>query len=448
VARTTAPVNELQCTCITVSRTSMGLAGRRRSVLRLRRMGAASAALSVLAGPTLLAGPASNAAATSLPAPLVVASTTISSDGGGTGTGTLTVINTANNVASAPIKVHAFPVAVGVSSNGATAYVVGAYNDDTGAPGSLISVSTSSHVVGRTVKVPNPIAVAVPPAGNTVYVLGGFDAASQPVGTLSDLYPVDTATGVIGKVVKVASNPSEIAVTPNGRDLYVLGSDEITPVVTAPFAAAPPVKITSPGMAIAPNSGTAYFLDPGNLAVLPLATASNAREKLIGTGPYVPEALAVGPNSQALYVVGTPDAALRQGLHNAVLLVYNTATGTLHKTVNLGPPSEANGWAVTLTPNGQMAYALGYGKTSSSQGIVVPVNTVTGVAGAPIHVGSNASTIVASPNGTWVYVLDGGTPPGGSGPKSAGSVVPIGVASGKAGKPIPIAPYAEVMATS
>lgn len=427
----------------------MDRAATSRSVLGRRRVGATSAALSVLAGATLVAGPASNAAATSVPvAPLVVASTTILSNGGATGMGALTLINTANNVASAPIKVHAFPVAVGVSSNGATAYVVGAYNDGTGAPGSLISVSTSSHVVGRTVKVPNPIAVAVPPTGNTVYVLGGFDAASQPVGMLSNLYPVDTATGVIGKVIKVASNPTGIAVTPNGRDLYVLGTKEITPVVTSPFAAAAPVKISSPGMAIAPNSKTVYFLEPDNLAVLPLATATNTRGKPIGTGPFVPQALAVSPNGQDLYVVGPPDAGLGPGPDYVALQIFNTATGTLHKTVHLGPYSEAGGWAITLTPNGQMAYALGYGKTSTSQGIVVPVDTVTGVAGAPIHVGVNASTIVASPNGAWVYVLDDGTPPGGAGPKSAGSVVPIDVATDKAGKAIPLTPYAEVMATS
>jgi len=389
-----------------------------------------------------------NMAAASMPAaPLVVASTSISSAGNPTGMGALTVINTSTNVASTPIKVDADPVALGVSSNGATAYVVGAYNDDTGAPGPLIQVSTSTHTVGKTVKVPNPIGVAVPPSGNTVYVLGGFDGASQPVGTPSDLYPVDTATGAIGKVIKVASNPSEIAVTPNGRDLYVLGASEVTPVVTATFAAAAAVKLTATGIAVSPNSKTAYLLDPGNLEVVPLATASNTRGKPIGIGPFVPDALAVSPNGQDLYVVGTPDAALGQGLHDAALLIFNTATGTLHKTVDIGPSSEANRWAMTLTPNGQMAYALGYAKTSS-QALVVPVNTATGVAGAPIHVGFNSSTIIASPGGAWVYVLDDGTPPGSAGPKSAGSVVPIDVASGKAAKPIPLVPYAQVMATS
>ncbi len=356
--------------------------------------------------------------ATGVAAPLVVASTNFGSAGNPTGTGTLTVINTANNVASAPIKVNADPVALGVSPNGATAYVVGAYNDGTGAPGSLISVSTSSHVVGRTVKVPDPIAVAVPPTGNTVYVLGGFDAASQPVGTPSDLYPVDTATGGIGKAVKVASNPSQIEVTPNGRDLYVVGASAVTPVVTAGFVAAAPVKLAATAVAIAPNSKTAYLLDPGNLEVVPLATASNTPGKPIGTGPYVPEALAVSPNSEALYVVATPDAALGHGLSDAVLLVFNAATGKLAKTVHLGPKSEANGWAIAVTPNGQMAYALGFAKTSSSQGTVVPVNTATGVAGALVHVGVNASTIVASPNGAWAYVLDYGTGPGSPGPRA------------------------------
>jgi len=408
---------------------------------------AASAALSVLAGATLATGPASNAAAASAPAaPLVVASTTIGSGGGPTGTGALTLINTASNVASTPITVHADPVALGVSSNGATAYVVGAYNDDTGAPGSLIQVSTSAHSVGKTVKIPNPIAVAVPPTGNTVYVLGGFDAAAEPVGTPSDLYPVDTATGAIGKVIKVASNPSEIAVTPNGRDLYVLGASQVTPVVTAPFAAAASVKLTATAVAVAPNSKTAYFVDPSNLEVVPLATASNTRGNPIVTGPFVPAALAVSPNSQALYVVGKPDPALGPG-PDAKLLIFDTATGALHKSVSLGPYTEANIWAITLTPSGRTAYALGYGK-ASSQGVVVPVNTATGVAGAPIHVGFNSSAIVASPSGAWVYVLDYGTPPGSSGPKSAGSVVPIDVANGKAGKPIPVAPYAQVMATS
>ena len=426
----------------------MDRVGRGRFVPRRKRVGVTAVALSIVAGATFVAGQASNSAATSVPAPpLVVASTTIASAGNPTGTGVLTVINTSSNVASAAVKVQADPVALGLSSNGATAYVVGASNDETGTGGGLISVNTATHTVGKLVKLPNPIAVAVPPSGNTVYVLGGFDAASQPVGTPSDLYPVDTATGAIGKVIKVASNPSEIAVTPNGRDLYVLGANAVTPVVTATVAAAAPIKLTSPGLAIAPNSRTVYFLDPGNLAVLPVTTSSNTRGKLIGTGSFVPEALAVGPSSQDLYVVGTPDAALGQGLPDAVLLIYNTATGTLRKTVKLAPYAEASGWAITLTPNGQMAYALGYGKTAFSQGIVVPVNTATDVAGAPVHVGFNSSTILASPNGLWVYVLDNGTRPGSSGPKSAGSVVPIDVATGKAGKAIPLTPYAEVMAT-
>src|SRR5580693_8499178 len=60
-----------------------------------RRFGAISAAISVLVGATLVAGPAPSAtaatAASASAAPLVVASTTIASAGNPTGTGALTV---------------------------------------------------------------------------------------------------------------------------------------------------------------------------------------------------------------------------------------------------------------------------------------------------------------------------------------------------------------------
>ena len=75
-------MNGLERTGDRVSRTPMDRVGRGRFVPGRRRVGATSAALSIVAGATLVAGPASNAAATSVPAaPLVVASTTIASAG-------------------------------------------------------------------------------------------------------------------------------------------------------------------------------------------------------------------------------------------------------------------------------------------------------------------------------------------------------------------------------
>jgi DNA-binding beta-propeller fold protein YncE len=132
-------------------------------------------------------------------------------------------------------------------------------------------------------------------------------------------------------------------------------------------------------------------------------------------------------------------------------LVYDTATGALLRTVSLGAhPVNAygdNGFVIVLTPSGGTAYVLGYGQLAT-QGWVVPVNTATGSSGALIHVGFNASAIVAAPSGKWVYVLDNGVPPGGATPKYTGSVVPIDVATGKAGKPVPVVAYAEMMTTT
>jgi hyaluronoglucosaminidase len=232
--------------------------------------------------------------------------------------------------------------------------------------------------------------------------------------------------------------------TPNGKELYILGAKEVTPVTTAPLTASPSLKITVTAAVISPNSNTAYLMQPGNLAVVVVATGTNARDKTIGTGQFVPEALALSPNGQDLYVVGAPDAALGGGPDD-VLLVYDTATGALSRTVSLGAHAD-NGFVVALTPSGGEAYVLGYGQLAT-QGWVVPVNTSTGSSGALIHGGFNASAIVAAPSGKWVYVLDNGVPPGGATPRYTGAVVPIDVATGKAGKAIPVVAYAEMMTT-
>ena len=418
-----------------------------------RLKGLLAVASATIVSANVVAIPAASAAAARVPAdvagaPLVVASVGFNQSGGLAGTGAVTVINTANNVAGPAVKVGVAPVALVVSPNGATAYVVGASNDDTGAPGTLTPVNTVTHAVGKAVKLPDPIEVAVPSTGNTVYVLDGFEADIQPVGTPSNLYPVNTATGAVGKVVKVASNPTAtvpIVLTPNGKELYVLGTNEVTPVTTAPLAASAPLKIAATAVVISPNSNTAYFMQPGKLTVVVVATATNTRDKTIGTGQFVPEALALSPNGQDLYVVGAPDAALGGGPDDD-LLVYNTATGALLRTVSLGAHAD-NGFVIALTPSGGEAYVLGYGQLAT-QGWVVPVNTSTGSSGALIHVGFNASAIVAAPSGKWVYVLDNGVPPGGETPKYTGSVVPIDVATGEAGKAVPVVAYAEIMATT
>ena len=243
-------------------------------------------------------------------ASLVVASTGFSSAGGPTGTGEITVVDTSDNVGSAPLKLDADPVAAAVSPNGKTGYVVGAANDESGAPGSLTAVNLSTRAVDMTAKVPDPMAVAVPATGNTVYVLNGFMADVQPAGTPGTLTPVNTATGAEGKAAKVASGSTALAITPDGRVVYALGGSAVTPVITASVAAGAPIKIRATAAAMTPDGREAYFLVPTALSVVPVDTATQAMSKPIGTGLLLPAAVAASPNGS--FLLYPPPALQRQ----------------------------------------------------------------------------------------------------------------------------------------
>jgi YVTN family beta-propeller protein len=71
----------------------------------------------------------------------------------------------------------------------------------------------------------SPAAVAVTPDGRTVYV------ANEGSGTVT---PIDTATRRPGRAIKVGAAPVALAITPNGRMIYVVseGSSTVTPIAT------------------------------------------------------------------------------------------------------------------------------------------------------------------------------------------------------------------------
>jgi hypothetical protein len=150
--------------------------------------------------------------------------------------------------------------------------------------------------------------------------------------------------------------------------------------------------------------------------------------------------LAISPNGQTVYVVGTPDRGL--GHTEDTLTAISTATDQVVKTTNLGSYANATQFTVAVSPSGKTVYALGSGSTKA-QGVLIPVNTATDVVGETIPVGYNASAMVFSPNGSWAYVLDYGVAP-----NSPGGVVPINLGTGTAGKRIAVSAYAEAMVVS
>ena len=163
------------------------------------------------------------------------------------GKGTVTPINTVANTAGKPIplKHAAFPLALNlmvITPNGKTLYAAGNTT--------LTPIDTATSTARRAIRVAPrngfDITTVITPDGRTVYV-GGALAGTSPRGFI---VPVSTATGRAGKAIMIRGAPSVMAVTPDGKTLYVLcagnvvagAPQEVVPVNTATNTAGRPIN--------------------------------------------------------------------------------------------------------------------------------------------------------------------------------------------------------------
>jgi DNA-binding beta-propeller fold protein YncE len=120
------------------------------------------------------------------------------------------------------------------------AYVLDAGIEDT-ITDTVTPVNTVTNTPGKPIKVGNsPGSMAITPDGRTVYV-------SSSLG----IVPINTATNKAGKALKGLTGP--IAITPDGKTAYVSGSRGIVPVNTASNTAGKPIKVAGRPIAITPN---------------------------------------------------------------------------------------------------------------------------------------------------------------------------------------------------
>ena len=376
---------------------------------------------------------------------LLVASTGLDQSGGTALPGALSVLSTTTNAVAKTIKVATDPVSLAAGASGTTAYLLGAGSDVDGLPGSLFSINVTTGVVGQGLSTGvSPQEVKIAPGGKTIYVLDAYDAATQqPSGYL---VAVNALSFTATKPLKVAAGPTAMVLSPDGRSALVLGASTMSlvnlsgqqPKVTAQLA------LQAYSAVITPSSKVAYIVGhsvPGPIEVIPMEISSGALLPAVMTGASVPAALAISPNGQYVYVVGTPDPGL--GATQGTVTVISTSTGKVQKTIDLGAYPKNNYWAVAVSPNGKTIYALGYG-SATQQGLVVPVVAATGKAGKALPVGYNAGQIAFAANGKWAYVLDEGSQSGKT--RSPGGVVPVNLSNNSVGKLVPVPAYAEVMA--
>ncbi len=414
--------------------------------LRRRRQArgiAAGAVVAAIFAALAITGTTGNRAATPAPAPA-----TVYVLGGSQTVSTVTPISSTTHQPESPIVVstgHPWDAQMAVTPDGKTIW---AADGDTVAP-----VSTATNTAGTPIRVVpqrggNGIQqLLIGPDGKTLYVLDstqGKHGLGHPGGPTVAVTPISTSTARAGKPIELGQGtegPAEMAITPNGRTLYVVflwppGTvpSYVIPISTATDRAGKPIRIAADISAIvaAPDGRTVYLVgqplakgssEPSaTIEVTPIATATNRLGKavVIGNGGRDDQTpAAVSPDGQTVYLVAPHE-----------VIPFSMTTNTAGKPISLGSADVVD---IAMAPDGRTAYVMSVSAggfhpagpgCANSPGAVTPIATATDKAGTPIRVivGCYPLVIAVTPDGKTLYVV------------SHSGVTPVATATGRAGK--------------
>jgi YVTN family beta-propeller protein len=279
--------------------------------------------------------------------------------------------------------------------------------------------------------IPGPsLPTAVAPNGKHVYAFG--PSTSDLVFNISVIdakddkvvatIPLDVA--LVSTGVSLNTNSSAIAVTPNGKHLYVttglcssLDRDCGTPesvwyalwvinTATNKVVSASPGKGFVQGIVFSPNGKTAYFANWDSDVVVPkvLVYESGSAGPTITLPTYGEDnAITITPDGKHVYVPyvlynGTPDFP-------EIVTVIDTATDTVTQTVVVEPASSSNTVdGIAMSPDRRYAYVSNLGSNSVSV-----LDTATNTIVKTVSVGTSPGGVAVTPDGAYVYVSNQGS---------------------------------------
>lgn len=139
---------------------------------------------------------------------------------------TVVPVNTTTGRAERPIRTGSLSAGIVITPDGKTAYVLSGGN-------TVIPIRTKTNTAAKPIRIgPDTIevnALAISPDGKTVYV-----AASDIVNpSINIVVPVSTTTNTARKPIKVGSFPDFITFTPDGKTAFVATAGAVYPIYTA-----------------------------------------------------------------------------------------------------------------------------------------------------------------------------------------------------------------------
>jgi large repetitive protein len=265
------------------------------------------------------------------------------------------------------------PRDVAVSPDGKSVYVANATNTvsqyDVGADGALAAKATATVPTGE-----RPNAIAVSPDGKSVYVANQAGGLVF-LGSVSQ-YDVGAGGALAAKApatVPAGNSPFGIAVSPNGKSVYVANtsSDNISQYdVGAGGALAAKAPATVPagnspfGIAVSPNGKSVYVANTSsdNISQYDVGAGGALAAKVAATVPAgkFPTGIAVSPSPPNSPPVAGDDAytmiedTLLSELAPGVLGNDEDAEGDALTAALVSGPAHGT---LTLNPNGSFAYA-------------------------------------------------------------------------------------------
>ncbi len=258
--------------------------------------------------------------------------------------------------------------------------------------GAVTPVATSTGQSGGPISISGrPLAVAITPNAQTAYVVAP-SITNCTVGVRSDsVFPVALSTGAVGAGIKVGHCPMGVALSPNGTTAYVTnflsGTVSVIDTRTNRVEATLPGGDDPEGIAISPNGQRAYVTDPdtGSVRVLNLVSGRLGPRIAVGGSP---EGIAVTPDGSTIYVANPARGEVEP---------INASTGA----VGHGIPAGLGVGDVAVSPDGSTVYA-----TNAIFGTVVPIATATNGAGSRIVVGGSPTSVTFAPDGATAYVTE------------------------------------------
>ena len=203
---------------------------------------------------------------------------------------------------------------------------------------------------------------------------------------------VDTKSGTVLTQADTGGRATGVAVSPDGRRLYVINGWTGAITVVDPDTGAildrifTQVPLTHAAMR--PDGQRLYVSASGGVAVV---DPENFRLVAAVKVPGQPQGLAVHPNNQILYVANAQDGTVG---------IVDTATAFQTSTIQVGGMPQF----LAISPDGKRLYVSSMRLGEKTPGTLSVIDTTTNRVVGSLEVGRGAGSIAVTPDGATVYL--------------------------------------------